>query len=102
MRMKNNLTSYTEESFPDWTVEEFDSIQENHHFSRRYKSVRNVRPSYTLLSHMQISSGMLLAMPEEKAWFLTQNWRTMEKAEKLRSPIRKEIMSRLIRIKQTV
>ena len=41
MRMKNNLTSYTEESFPDWTVEEFDSIQENHHFSRRYKSVRN-------------------------------------------------------------
>ena len=44
MRMKNNLISYaeyTEESFPDWTVEEFDSIQENHHFSRHYKSARN-------------------------------------------------------------
>lgn len=41
MYMKNNLTPDTEDSFPDWTAEEFDSIQENHHFSRHYKSVRN-------------------------------------------------------------
>lgn len=39
--MNNNHTSYADDSFPNWTVEEFDSIQENHHFSRRYRMARN-------------------------------------------------------------
>jgi hypothetical protein len=41
MHIKSDQTSYSKDAFPDWTIEEFDSIQENHHFSRHYKSVRN-------------------------------------------------------------
>ena len=39
--MKNDLTFYSDESFPDWTIEEFDSIQENHIFSKHYRWAKN-------------------------------------------------------------
>ena len=107
--MEKNLRSYENEQFPDWSIEEFDAISEDHVFSEQYQREKRkvirahskkkaprrffmqavaaaaaciVLPVvvYAAVTHMRTSTGMHSEMPDGRASQPTRKSWTMARA----------------------